>query len=91
MKVEKFLAGMPCLEEVDGYILGLKIQIKNPDALGGYKPQYETLSNDVLGQIEAYRRRLLQGKETPAPTALDRKWVYQQGRKPIPNRNKGPA
>ena len=98
MKVEEFLERRPCLEELDGYLEGLRWQIENAGAclpltddlrssLGELpdsplQPQYPEITTDLLAPIEAYRKQLLKGKVVPYPSRIDRKWVYKLGSKP---------
>jgi len=89
VNVHRFIAQRPCLEELDGYIEGLKEQIAHPEKYP-HGVQYENLSEEVLGPIETYRKRLLAGKEIPNPSKLERDWVYQRGRKPLFKPKKGP-
>ena len=105
MNVHDFIATRPCLEEVDGYIEGIKSQMagagdtvpvsseirwKVKKAWGVDMPRHVTLKPPaetmavVLAPIETYRRRLLSGKEIPAPSKLERAYKYHHGRKPKP-------
>lgn len=81
MKVDEFLRGRPCLEELDGYLMGLRIQIEHRDAFP-MPPNYETIDAEVLGPIETYRSLLMKGKEVPAPSRMERMWIYKRGSRP---------
>jgi hypothetical protein len=75
MNVNEFIAGRPCLEEIEGYLLGLRTQHK----LGMDAPEIDA---DIIGPIEKYKALLLAGKETPYPSEMPREWEYRKGRKP---------
>ena len=77
MDAQVFIATRPCIEEIKGWLLGRKIQ--------GLP-----VTDEVLAPVEAYEERLMSGKEVPAPSKLEREWVYQQGRKPVFKPRKGP-
>lgn len=70
MDGERFVRERPCLDEIEGWLLGRTIQ-KLP------------LTGDILKPVNDYKARLMAGKEIPAPTKLPRNWVYQRGRKPV--------
>lgn len=80
MDVHAFLKGRPCLEEIDGYLDSLRFQIDNPELF--HELQYSHIDGDVLSPIEAYRQRLMSGKDVPAPTRLERSWIYKLRTKP---------
>lgn len=82
MDVHAFLLTRPCLEGIEGYLDGLRWQIAHPELLNGLPPQYAVIDGDVLKPLEAYRQRILSGKEVPAPTALDQAWVYKSKARP---------
>ncbi len=71
--VDRFLRSRPCLEEIEGFFLGCKLQ--------GI-----TLSAEEMAPIEDYRARLMKGREIPNPTRLQRSWKYQSKRKPTKQR-----
>ena len=77
MNVQKFLGGRPCLEEIDGFLLGCRLQIDLLD-----NPQYPEITADVIGPLETYRAQLMSGKVTPAPSEIRREFIYQKGRAP---------
>lgn len=81
MNVERFISQRPCLEEIDGFLHGLHLQIESPDQFP-HGVQYAEMTSEVLAPLEAYRKRLLTGKEMPSETKLRRAWVYRQGQKP---------
>ena len=80
MDVHEFLKTRPCLEELDGYLDALRYQIANPELF--HRLQYNEITGDVLGPLEACRQRLMSGKEVPTPTRLDRVWDYKVKSKP---------
>jgi len=77
MDAHQFISTRPCLEEIEGWLLGRRLQ--------GLP-----VTEEVLGPLEVYEKRLKAGKEIPAPSILERDWVYQQGRKPLFKKLKGP-
>lgn len=103
MNVHDFIATRPCLEEIDGYIEGIRNQMETAGEtvpvsseirwkvkkVWGVdmprqitlKPPAETMA-EILAPIETYRKRLITGKEIPAPSKLERAYTYTQGRKP---------
>jgi hypothetical protein len=89
VNVHEFIWRRPCLEEIDGYIEGLKHQIAHPDKYP-HGIQYPQLTPEVLAPIETYRKRMLSGKEIPDPSKIERDWVYQRGRKPVFKPKRGP-
>lgn len=70
MDVNTFLRGRPCLDELEGFIFGLKWQ--------GVK-----MTDELLGPILLYRERLENGRETPVPSKIDRNWTYRHKKHPV--------
>jgi hypothetical protein len=86
MDVHAFIRSRPCLEGIDGYLEGLRLQLAHPELLHGLQPQYAAIDGEVLKPLEEYRQRLLAGKEVPAPTALEQDWVYKLKTRPLRKR-----
>lgn len=82
MDVHAFIRTRPCLEGIEGYLNGLRMQIDHPEILHGNPPQYATIDGEVLKPIEEYRQKLLSGKEVPAPTRLEQEWTYALRKRP---------
>ena len=70
MKVERFLAEKPCLEETEAYLKGLR---ENGEV---------EITADILVPIEEWRQTLLAGKAVPYDTWIERNYVYKLGRAP---------
>lgn len=83
MTPDDFINGSPCLEEIDGYMFGLRWQIDNAERLK-IPAQFDEITSDILKPIEDYRRKLLKGEVVPAATKLPRRWKYAHRRKPVP-------
>lgn len=66
---EVFVAGRPCIEEIEGYRDELRARGIEVEA-GGWEA------------LLAYERRLMQGLEMPRESKLARTWIYQWKRKP---------
>jgi hypothetical protein len=86
MTPAEFIRTRPCLEEIDGYLAGLRAQLEDPENF----PEAVAYTTDVMQPIEEYRKRLMAGKVMPMPAALERGWVYRQGKKPVRAKAKAP-
>lgn len=72
MRVRDFLRGQPCLEELDGYLSGLRWLVENfPEHAA-----HATIDADVIGPIERYRAEVMKGKVVPFPNNSWREWEY---------------
>jgi len=67
--VQGFLDEFPCLQEVDGYLWGLK------EWGDGVPPE-------TLRLVEGYRQQLLKGKIIPRESRMERKYEYIRGKPP---------
>lgn len=81
MNVSTFLSGRPCLEELDGFLKGLRWQRENPDLLDRL-PDDDERDSEVMRQLRDYRKQLMSGRTVPTPTRLARAFEYQTKRKP---------
>ena len=71
MDVMRFLAGKPCLEEVDGYLNQLR------------KSGEVEITADVLVPLEEWKQTLLKGKDVPYEVHGNfRKYMYKKGSPP---------
>ena len=78
MTIIEFLGSRPCLEEIEGFIIGLQYHNEHPDEFPGAIPY----DDETMSEIKKYQDRLLTGHDVPGPTRLIRGWKYQQKRKP---------
>jgi hypothetical protein len=69
----EFAKTRPCLCEIDGFEMGMRLRGESPTV-------------EEMTPLWEYKRRMQQGKEMPAPSALKRNWSYQRGRKPTRTR-----
>lgn len=71
MQPDEFIRTRPCLDELEGYMFGIKAQ--------GI-----TLSGDDLVRLEEYRKELMKGTMMPARTMLNgQMWQYRHRKPPI--------
>lgn len=81
MNVLAFLADRPCLEELDGFLEGLRWQRENPDLLDR-PPEDDERDPETLRKVRDYKKALLAGRVVPVPSRIPRGYEYQTKRKP---------
>jgi hypothetical protein len=76
----EFLAGRPCLEELDGFLHALGQMAADPtiDPSATYLP----LTTDQVREAQDYRNRLMKGLVAPYPSLVWRQWEYRMGKPP---------
>lgn len=76
MTPEDFARERPCLDEIDGYKMGVKILIE----LGLIEP----LTSDEIAPLLQWEKQVRAGKDLPAhPNRKGASWRYKKGRKPV--------
>jgi hypothetical protein len=80
MTLAEFLAGRPCLEELDGFLHALGQMAADPtiDPSATYLP----LTTDQVREAQDYRNRLMKGLVVPYPSLVWRQWEYRMGKPP---------
>lgn len=72
MKVREFLLTRPCLQELDGYLAGLRWLVDNAPE----HASHARVDGDVIGPLELYKADLMKGKIVPRPSNDLRDWEY---------------
>lgn len=85
MNVHEFIASRPCLEEIDGFLDGLRLQARRPDIWGADRAEKPN-DPDVLAALSRYKADLMDGKEVPHE-GRGRAYIYKRGRKPVLQRS----
>ena len=86
MTLTEFLAGKPCIEELDGFLHALGQMAADPtiDPSATYAP----LTTDQVQEAAVYRKRLMKGQVVPYRSLAWRQWEYRFGKPPT--RKPGP-
>lgn len=82
--VQRFLHTQPCLQELDGYLWGLRWQVDNPEKIHGTPTPIDA---DVLAPLAEYRQKLMDGRVVPASSLLERSHIYKAGKRPVEKRS----
>lgn len=86
MTLTEFLAGKPCIEELDGFLHALGQMAADPTIDPSHV--YAPLTTDQVQEAAVYRNRLMKGQVVPYPSRVWRAWEYQFGKPP--RRKPGP-
>jgi hypothetical protein len=89
MTLTEFLAGNPCIEELDGFLHALGQMAADPkiDPSAIYAP----LTTDQVQEANIYRKRLMKGQVVPYRSLAWRQWEYQFGKPPRRKAGQPPA
>jgi hypothetical protein len=83
--VARFLASRPCIEEVEGFLGGIKEQARDA-SLTTAGTSFSGITDEVLGPVQEYLDRLMKGRDVPAESFMERAYVYERGKPPVRKR-----
>jgi hypothetical protein len=89
MTLTEFLAGRPCIEELDGFLHALGQMAADPTIDPSHT--YQPLTTEQVQEAGVYRKRLMKGQVVPYPSQMWRQWEYRFGKPPTRKPGQPPA